>query len=288
MRTKFWMAAGIMCLIARLALASQSTITESEGAACMGDDKSRKQTEQAAVEDAKRKAVEFASTYMKSQTDVKNFVLENDLVSAYARATIKIIQELEKSWYKDPSRGECYKIVIKAEVIPDEKSMEALSRNAAAGDDPSAPLNIRVWTDKKAYKTGEKVKVFIKGNKPFYARVMYKDAAGSLVQLLPNPFRSGNYFNGGTIYEIPSGDDRFELEVNPPFGNENIIVYASTSALGDISLKAEGGVYQVDTKTSDVEVKTRGVKLTQKAERSASSPDASEFYENNVVVTTGK
>jgi hypothetical protein len=89
------MAAGIICLVARLAFASQSTITASEGNACMGDDKSRKQTEQAAVEDAKRKAVEFASTYMKSQTDVKNFVLENDLVSAYARATIKIIQEME-------------------------------------------------------------------------------------------------------------------------------------------------------------------------------------------------
>lgn len=42
--------------------ASQSTITESEGYACMGDDKSRKQTEQAAMADAKRKAESMERT----------------------------------------------------------------------------------------------------------------------------------------------------------------------------------------------------------------------------------
>jgi hypothetical protein len=90
--------------------AAQSTITESEGTACMGDDKSRKQTEQAALTDAKKRAVEFASTYIKSETEVKNFVVEKDLLAAYAHADVKIIQELEKSWYKDASSGDCYKV----------------------------------------------------------------------------------------------------------------------------------------------------------------------------------
>src|SRR3990172_5512770 len=215
--------------------AAQSSITESEGTACMGDDKSRKQTEEAALADAKKKAVEYASTYLKSETNIKNFVLEKDLVSAYANATVKIIQELEKSWYKDQSSGDCYKIKVKAEVIPDEKTMAGLAKSPSSTDDPSAPLSIKIWTDKKEYKTGEKIKVYIKGSKPFYARVMYKDASGEFVQLLPNPYRNNNYFNGGTIYELPSGDDRFELEVNPPFGDENIIIYASTSPLGEIS-----------------------------------------------------
>ena len=66
----------------------------------------------------------------------------------------------------------------------------------------------------------------MKGNKPFYVRVVYEDADGSILQLLPNPYRQDNYFNGGVVYEIPSGNDRFELEVSPPFGEENIVVYA--------------------------------------------------------------
>jgi hypothetical protein len=76
--------------------ASQSTITEAEGYACMGEDRSRRQTELSALEAAKRNAIEFASTYMTSETHVKDFELEKDLVSAYANATVKIIKELEK------------------------------------------------------------------------------------------------------------------------------------------------------------------------------------------------
>lgn len=276
----------LMCMIACQVYAAQSTVVDADGVACMGDERSRKQTEQAALVDAKKKAVEYASTYLRSETDVKNFVVEKDLVSAFAGATVKIVQELDRSWYKDPSSGDCYKIKIKAEIIPDEKMMTALAKNTSAPDDPAAPLNIKVWTDKKEYKSGEKIKVYLKGNKPFYARVVYKEAGGGLVQILPNPFRSTSYFNGGTVYELPSGEDKFELEVSAPFGEEGIIVYASTAPLGEIGLKAEGGIYQVQTKTEDVGIMTRGVRISQKAGESV--PGVSEFLENGVTVTTKK
>jgi len=265
--------------------AAQSTITESEGYACMGEDKSRKQTEQASVADAKRKAIESASTYIKSETHVKDFELEKDLVSAYANATVKIIQEFEKGWYKDATMGDCYRIKIKAEVIPDEKAMEKVAKNTQSADDPSAPLHVQVWTDKTEYKNGEKIKVYLKGNKPFYARVLYKDAGGELLQLLPNPYRKDNYFNGGVIYEIPSGNDKFELDVTPPFGTENVIVYAGTTQLGDIDLETQGGVYQIRTRSADIGDKTRGVMLKEKG---AGTSSASEFFEDKVVVKTEK
>jgi len=267
--------------------AAQSSITDAVGSACMGDDRSRKQTEDAALADAKKKAVEYASTYLKSETNVKNFVVEKDLVSAYAHATVRVIQELERSWYKDQASGDCCKIKIKAEVIPDEKSMSGLATNAAAYDDPSAPLSVKVWTDKKQYGSGEKIKVFIKGNKPFYARVMYRDAGNELIQILPNPYRS-NYFNGGVIYELPSGDDKYELEVSPPYGEENVVVYASTSQLGEIKTEARGGLFQVTTKAGDIGMQTRGVHITPKAGDSKAVPSASEFYEDKAVLRTGQ
>ncbi|MFZ4440312.1 MAG: DUF4384 domain-containing protein, partial [Syntrophales bacterium] len=227
--------------------AGQSTIVNVDGNACMGDDKSRKQTEQAAMADAKRSAAERAMTYLKSETQVKDFVLEKDIVNAYAQATIQVIQELEKSWFKDPAAGDCYRIKIKAEVIPDEKAMQKAAQTKDFTDDPAAPLKVKVWTDKPAYKQGEKVRIYLKGNKPFYARVLYRDAKGETVQLLPNPYRKDAYFNGGTVYDIPSGNDRFDLEVSPPFGEENIVVYGSTAELGSIDTKAEGSVYRVTT-----------------------------------------
>ena len=58
-----------------LLYATQSTITEAEGYACMGEDKSRKQTEAVSMADAKRRAMESVSTYIKSETHVKDFEL---------------------------------------------------------------------------------------------------------------------------------------------------------------------------------------------------------------------
>ncbi len=290
MNSRILFAVLMFVVLIRPAFAAQSTITESEGTACMGDDKSRKQTEQAAMTDAKKRAVEFAATYIKSETEVKNFAVEKDLLAAYAHAEVKIIQELEKSWYKDASSGDCCKVKIKAEIIPDVKAMETLSKDSQFADDPAAPLKVKAWTDKKEYKTSEKIKVYVKGNKPFYARVLYKDASGVTLQLLPNPYRTDNYFNGGVIYEIPAGNDRFELEVNPPFGEESVIVYASSTPLGEIGLETKSGVYQVKTQSRDIGMKTRGVKLMEKADSktAAASTAASEFFEDDVIVKTGK
>lgn len=287
MRKIIFLLIAILCLAAPL-YAAQSTIKIAEGSACMGDDKSRKQTETAAAAEAKRNAVESVLTYVSSATEVKNFELQKDLVSAYANATVSVIETLEKSWYKDPAQGDCYKIKLKVEVIPDEKAMKKANEKAsdAALDDPSLPLAVKVWTDKASYHAGEKIKIYLKGNKPFFARVIYRDAAKSSLQLLPNPYRQDNYFQGGVIYEIPSGNDKFELEVNPPFGEENIMVYASVSELGDLNLKEEGSVYSVKTKSKDIGIKTRGVKITTGGQGNAAQ--AAEFSEGKVVVKTNK
>jgi hypothetical protein len=274
-----------ICLSSPL-YAAQSTIVDVEGKACMGDDKSRKQTEQAAMADAKRNAAERAVTYLRSETQVKDFAVEKDIIAAYSNAAVKVIQELEKDWYKDAATGECYRMKIKAEVVPDEKSMNKAAQAKDFADDPAAPLKVKLWTDKQEYKQGDKIKIYLKGNKPFHARIIYKDTTGNLLQLLPNPYRSEAYFNGGIIYEIPSGNDRFDLEVSPPFGQESISIYTSTAPLGDISLADRGEVYRVMTKSTDVSRLTRGVKVQEKTGVRKDLP--SEFSEEALSIKTGQ
>jgi hypothetical protein len=109
-------------------------IIEAEGYACMGDDKSKKQTEQIALADAKRKAAEAALTYVKSETKVQDAELQKDVVAAYSNALIKIVQELNKTWYKDASAGDCYKIKIMAEVMPDMEAIKASGKINAMGE----------------------------------------------------------------------------------------------------------------------------------------------------------
>lgn len=95
--------------------------------------------------------------------------------------------------------------------------------------------------------------------------------------------RKDNYFNGGVIYEIPSGNDKFEFEVSPPFGEESIMVYARVSQLGDLVLKKESGVYQVKTKPKDIGIKTRSVNLKKVT---GENPSGIGVFEGKAVVIT--
>ena len=288
MKMRFVVPILMLMLIVKPGHAAQSTITESEGYACQGEDKSRKQTEQAALVDARKKATEFVASHIKSETRLNNNELEKDIVEAYANAEVKVVKELEKAWYKDPSLGECYKVKITAEIIPDPKPMAIVAADTQASDSPQAPLKVKTWTDKAEYKKGDKIKIYLKGNKPFFARVIYKDVSGEVIQILPNPYRTENAFNGGVTYVIPEGNDQFDMEVSPPFGEENVIVYASTAPLGEIGVKTRGGVYQVKTSKKDIGMKTRSIKMGNKNESKDAGAATSEFFEDKVVLKTKK
>jgi len=267
-------------------LASQSVILDTDGYACMGDDKSRKQTEDVALKDAKRKASESATTYIQAETHLKDAMLQKDILSAYTNSQVKVIQEFLKEWYQEGSLGDCYRVKLKVEVIPDEQSMKKATKKKSDEllDDPAAPLSVKVWSDKQKYSQGEKIRVFVKGNRPFYGRVVYQDASGGLIQILPNPYRQNSYFNGGTVYEIPSGEDKFDLEAAPPFGAERITLYASSSPMGDVNLATTGGVYAVKAKADELATGTRGIKFVNKG----NAPVVAEFAESNQEMLTAE
>ena len=132
MRNHFLFVILLFFSLMNSAYAVQSTITDAEGYSCMGDDKSRKQTEQAAMVDAKKNAAEYTCTYIETETQVKDFALQKDIVSAYTNAEVTVLEDLEKDWYKDPSAGDCYKIKIKAEVTPDQQAMERIALASAS------------------------------------------------------------------------------------------------------------------------------------------------------------
>jgi len=282
--------AGIIALCASAAplYAEQSLVIVADGESCMGLDQSRHQTERLAVKEAKRNATESASTDIKSQTLVKDAEVQSDLMRAFAHASVRLIKTLDKSWINHEGLGACYHIRIQAEVTPQKELMQKVEKSTAM-DDPTKPLTVRIWSDKKTYKKGDHMALYIKGNKPFYGRIVYKEASGQHIQLLPNPYRQNNYFQGGVTYSIPAGNDRFDLEVSPPFGKEQVTVYASTQPSGDLSVQKAGSVYVVKTKPKEIAVHTRGIKLVSKAAAKAGSPvdtGPSEFCEAKVLLAT--
>ncbi len=235
-----------------------SIVLTTEGEACLGQEHSREQTEKLALEEAKRLATEYAKSHVTDTTTVAEGRLIEDLITSYAKASVRVIEELEKAWYQtDPKTGfvdSCYRVRLKLEVIPVEsKTPTAMS--------PQGPLAVELWTDKDVYRIGDTMTFFFRGNKPFYAHAVYRDAEGHLIEVTPHG-RSRHY-NGGVIYQIPDADDSFTLKITPPVGNENLILYASTQPMAGYAgqVAGDGDLLVITPSTQPMDVATRGLTI---------------------------
>jgi len=275
----------LLFTITLLAFAGQSVVIEVSGTSSMGDSKSRRETIDEAKAIALKTASENASTFISSETTIRDYITEKDIVEAFSQAVIRVLEEIQGEWFKDDLMGDSYKITLKVEVTP--KEISAKPEKGEMINSPAAPLTINLWADNNTsvFKSGEKIKLHLKGNKPFFARVVYIQSDGTQVQILPNPYRNENYFNGGTVYTLPSGKDGYELEVGPPFGDEKIIVYASTEELGDIKLDDAGAVFLIAEKPEDTGVLSRGIKINKKESKTT---QAAEFFEQVLLIKTEK
>lgn len=280
-------SAVFLLLIATLpvqpARAGVSTLTRAEGHSCLGEEKSKRQVEKEASDDARRKALEQVAVHVQSKSEIQDGTLLRDLVSAYANGTVRVLQELEKGWYRDAGAGDCFRIALSVEVFPDEGKLKQGSPLTEGERDPLGPLTVRIWSQQAKYNSGNKMKLYLKGNKPFYATIVHRDAEGNHLQLLPNPYRHENYFQGNVTYEIPSGQDQFDLSVKPPFGHDTVTLYASTARLGALATSAVGSVYAVQTPSTDIGKRVRGVALTPTNPNLA--PTA-EFSEADITIET--
>jgi hypothetical protein len=257
-----------------------SAIVEADGYVFISEDKTPSQLRQEAMAEAKRQALEKGQMYIKSVSKVENYQLTFDLIQSESEGFVKVLES--KDYGINDNR---YRIWIKAEIEYQPKSPDQEGISVFA-DNPSAPLTVSVRTEKTVYQQGQQIKIYLHGSKDFYARVLYTDALKQTWQLLPNQHRTDNFFPGGKDFVIPGPDDKFTLEVSPPFGQEKIIVYASTAPQGDISLAAAGeSLYQVETDIAAVAAKTRGVIIKEKQ---AGDLAAAEFFETSCNVQTEK
>lgn len=213
----------------------RSTIHEVDGYAYLSENMTLAETRKAAFAIAKRQALERARTYIKSKSKVKEGVLEYDLIWADAEGAVAILEQKDHG-VEDNKR---YHVWIKAEVEYGLRPAGGKPKPAKIMA-PEAPLTVKVWTPRKQYKQGEEITIYIQGNRDFYARIVNINSEGNITQLLPNDYRDINLFEAGKLYRIPDNGDPFTLEVNPPYGEEQVVVYASEVPLGKVQTDSIG------------------------------------------------
>lgn len=284
------LAVSMLIMVASMALAQgakqysvNSVIVEVEASVCLGQEHSRAQTEKLAMAEARRQAAEYAMTHVSSETDIKDGRLVEDLINAYSKATVRVLEELEKGWRQTDGSGgfvdACYHVRIKAEVVP-AKLKNAVPVAQSAMSNPRAPLTVELWTDKDTYRVGDAMKFYFRGNKPFYARAVYMDAEGNLIEV--TPYRKARYYKGGVTYAIPDDDDQFTLMITPPLGAEKLVLYTSTRPMDKYSGQEAGDFYVVQD-DKNLGTTTRGLTVLHGVQ-GAGNQGKAEFAEAKVEV----
>lgn len=280
-----WAAAAAAAETSPPDAARHSFIAEVDGYAHLSEEMTLSETRRAAFLNAKRQAVEMARTYIRSHTAVENFVLQSDTVEGTAEGAVTVLAQKDVG-VEDNAR---YHVWIRAEVAFGPSAPDRPA--AGASMDSDGPLTVRVWSSRKEYRRGERIEIFVQGNRDFYARIVDIPPDGDIIQLLPNDYRRDTRFEGGRVYRIPGPEDGFELVVSPPYGRDQIVVYASEAPLGEVATDPVGqGLHRVQGDRSSLAVRTRGIAVVGAGQRPAAAtqavPGGAAFYEGTWSFTT--
>lgn len=249
----------------------QSAIVEADGYAYLSEDKTIREIRNEALVNAKRNALEKAQTHIQSYTKSENFILIGDLIVSSAEGDVKIIDSKDNG-IDEQNR---YHYWIEAEISYDLESKQDLLK------EDYKPLTIEVWSNKNNYVENDNLIFFLKGNKDFYANILYEDAIGNVVQIMPNQYDKNNYFLSNKTYTIPSVNDPFKLTISEPFGIEKINIYASTNQLGDVQVApVDKNFYKITETQQAYAQQTRGIKVE--------SSKPAEFFETSISIDTKK
>ena len=249
-----------------------SIILEADGYSYLSENKTMKEIRKEALINAKQEALEKGQSYICSNTKIENFKLVFDSIESQSEGYVKIIDSKDYGITTDNR----YHYWIKAEI-----NYLPIKENNVLNTD--LPLTVEVWSSKEEYRQGENFTLFIKGNKNFFARILYIDSNGQILQLVPNQHKNKSLFHGSTVYQVPESSDIFHFEISPPFGKDQIILFASTAPQGNIQIEKYGSsFFKIDHSLDLVETQTRGIKIR----KNANQIPVEEFYQTSIYIHT--
>ena len=101
-------------------------------------------------------------------------------------------------------------------------------------------IDVRITShlgDQQKFVAGDHLSFLLSLERDSYVYLFYRDAAGNLLQLLPNARMQDHFFNKGLFMPVPSAQQSFQFTVQPPYGDE--IMYAVASDNGFMNFPGE-------------------------------------------------
>ena len=127
-----------------------------------------------------------------------------------------------------------------------QQAAQAVKEKVEVGGKPLPPpqqkVRVRLWTEgfRKIYQEGEKVRFRATVDRDAFLFLFNLRADGSTVLLYPNAYHPDNLVKAGQVVAIPSDAMKFDLVVEPPYGDEAVQGIATTSREAAQAMRGRG------------------------------------------------
>jgi Domain of unknown function (DUF4384) len=218
-----------------------------------------------------------------------NVILSGDYRESPDKSIVYVTLRLEEDNGSRVSEAEIAlnRSAIRLPIEPENKTkIEAISDDIDGLSTPNKDFRIDLWIDRGnggVYRSGEELRVMFKTDLECYLRVIYIDVEGNRILMYPTERDSQERLRAGTVYDLHQNN---KYTIQPPFGSEMIIAFASTTRFSDDGLVDVGGGYRAfseDHSTAKIVKNMRGIKIANKTGTVAVKPQKSEA---RVMITT--
>jgi hypothetical protein len=201
-----------------------------EGCYAYGDNETPAQAKRAAQIIAQETAVRSHRVFVQSNTKLKNFQVEEDVIQTASAAMLQNVK-IEKEWKKGQQEV-CVAISAKIspisaeELIKQRINAKDIAQEAANTKVlPSAPgFGLRLWTNKPdgRFLEGERLIVSVSPARDGYLKLDYFQADGTVVHLVPNLFRGQAFVKAGQTYTFGDDASPEHFVIQGPYGDEAV------------------------------------------------------------------
>ncbi len=133
------------------------------------------------------------------------------------------------------------------------------AKQRAIGAPPLEHLTVEITThlgDQQIFRAGDELTFLVNLNKQAYLTIIFQDAAGTLMQLLPNRQVTNTLYEPGWYFAIPDARDPFLYRVAAPYGDEYVYAYASNKPLPELAgVEMNGGLRRLADSAAGIEAK---------------------------------
>lgn len=227
---------------------------------------------------AKRQALERAGTVIQSKTEVKNFMLENDEIKAFAAGVTKVINVSNKDVSLDPGK-KTITVTLTAEIEVDTTQIteyaNALLSQIKKTDETPIDFSIQLIKRKTnadgtysfavipsdlPLKNGDEFRIQFSASKDVYVYIINEDQHGAMGLVYPHMEGTG-IIRAQQTELLPDDENVFFVEGEK--GKEFLYVIVSTTEMKDIGLlmkSLDGGADVKDILKKNIQ--KRAIKVT--------------------------